>query len=250
MRGLTRRALVQASVAGAAVAATSGAATSGAATSGAATSTAAAAPAPAAFRLLTDDLLNFQAMFTLSAADYGAADLGEVIATVEVIKAAGESRQTFADAYIGRARMVAARADDARRAGHRASARSAYLRAATYYGSALFFVLGTSRPADEASLYAAMQRAWHAATRLFDHPCERVLIPYEGSFLPGYFLRPEGPHRPRPTVILNNGSDATNVDLYVYGGAAAVERGYNALILEGPGQGSMLYDRKIPFRPD
>ena len=51
-------------------------------------------------------------------------------------------------------------------------------------------------------------------------------------------------------MILNNGSDAQNVDLYTFGGAAALERGYNALIFEGPGQGSMLFERKIPYRPD
>jgi hypothetical protein len=54
----------------------------------------------------------------------------------------------------------------------------------------------------------------------------------------------------RPTVILNNGQDSQSVALYAYGGAAALERGYNALIFEGPGQGSMLFERQIPFRPD
>jgi len=77
-----------------------------------------------------------------------------------------------------------------------------------------------------------------------------VRIPYQGSWLPGYFLRPAGPHLARPTVILNNGSDAQNVDLFAFGGAAALERGCNALIFEGPGQGSMLFEREIPYRPD
>ena len=38
--------------------------------------------------------------------------------------------------------------------------------------------------------------------------------------------------------------------MYAFGGAAALERGYHALIFEGPGQGSMLFERQIPFRPD
>src|SRR6202012_168835 len=53
-----------------------------------------------------------------------------------------------------------------------------------------------------------------------------------------------------PTVILNNGLDSQSVALYAYGGAAALERGYNALIFEGPGQGAMLFERQVPFRPD
>ena len=28
-----------------------------------------------------------------------------------------------------------------------------------------------------------------------------------------------------PTIIVNNGSDAQNIDMYVFGGAAALERG-------------------------
>ncbi len=58
------------------------------------------------------------------------------------------------------------------------------------------------------------------------------------------------PRSRRPTIILNNGNDAQNIGLYVYGAAEAVALGYNALIFEGPGQGSMLFLRGIPFRPD
>jgi hypothetical protein len=54
----------------------------------------------------------------------------------------------------------------------------------------------------------------------------------------------------RPTIILNNGEDAQNITLYCYGGATVIERGYNALIFEGPGQGSMLFERQVPFRYD
>ncbi len=96
-----------------------------------------------------------------------------------------------------------------------------------------------------------MQSAWQSATRLFAPRFERVRIPYPGrSSLPAYFLRPPGRRRRRPTVILNNGNDAQNVDLFAFGGAAALERGWNALIFEGPGQGSMWFLHGIPFRPD
>jgi len=134
--------------------------------------------------------------------------------------------------------------------GHRASARGAYLRAATYYGQALFVVPGTRDPYRESTAYSLMQDAWRRAAALFSPSFERVAIPYGGTHLPGYFLKADRSDRPRPTVILNNSSDAQNVDLYVYGGAAALERGYHALIFEGPGQGAMLFQRGVPFRPD
>jgi hypothetical protein len=41
-----------------------------------------------------------------------------------------------------------------------------------------------------------------------------------------------------------------NVDLYAFGGAAAITRGYNALIFEGPGQGSLLFEHDVRIIPD
>ena len=91
-------------------------------------------------------------------------------------------------AFAERALRTEQIADAQLAAGHAVSARSAYLRAATYYDLCLFFVLGTRQHAYEASVYARMQRNWNAAARLFDPPFERVRIPYDGSWLPGYFL--------------------------------------------------------------
>jgi pimeloyl-ACP methyl ester carboxylesterase len=38
--------------------------------------------------------------------------------------------------------------------------------------------------------------------------------------------------------------------MWAFGAAAGLERGYNVLIFEGPGQGSMLFERQVPFRYD
>jgi hypothetical protein len=125
-----------------------------------------------------------------------------------------------------------------------------YLRAATYYDMCLYFILGTTARAQEAAAYTAMDRCWQGASALSDPPFERVRIPYQGTWLPGWLLRPDSRPGRRPTVILNNGQDSQSVALYAYGGAAALDCGYNALIFEGPGQGAMLFERQVPFRPD
>jgi hypothetical protein len=209
----------------------------------------AAASAPP-FQLFAQEDLNFETLFTLGSAGYGCSEVGEVVTLVNRVNAQGASYQTYYDGFIAMARLVDALAGRELAAGHVASARSAYLRAASYYDACLFFVLGTTSRAREADVYAAMQRCWNRASQLFDPPFERVRIPYGRTWMPGYLLRPDTRPIRRPTVILNNGSDAQNVDLYAFGGAAALERGYNALIFEGPGQGSMLFERQIPFRPD
>ncbi len=202
------------------------------------------------FRLFAQQDLNFETLFALGSAGYGCSEVGEVVTTVNRINAQGASYQTYYDGFLAMARTVEAVADSELAAGHVASARSAYLRAATYYDMCLFFVLGTTSRAREADVYAVMQRCWNRASQLFDPPFERVRIPYGRTWMPGYFLRPDALRIRRPTVIINNGSDAQNVDLFAFGGAAALERGYNALIFEGPGQGSMLFEREIPFRVD
>jgi hypothetical protein len=193
---------------------------------------------------------NFQSLFALGGVAAGAGEIGEIIATANAINAAGLSFDTYVGQFLKTARRVGAIAEAAHKAGHRVSARSAYLRSAQYYDQALFFVLGTRRPGREEAIYNAMQRQWNRAAHLFDPPFQAVRIPYAGTYLPGYFMRPPGAKGKRPTVIINNGSDAENIDVWSYGAAAAIERGYNALIFEGPGQGSTLFRRQIPFRPD
>ncbi len=201
-------------------------------------------------KLFEAEDLNFQTLFTLGAAGAGTAEVGEVLTAVDEINAAGPTYETYYDTFVTLAQRVGAIAESDLKAGHVASARSAYLRSASYYDAALYFVLGTSGPDREEATYRAMQQQWDTATQLFEHSIERVAIPYEGTTLPGYLLKPDNSGAPRPTVIVTNGSDAQFVDTYAYGGKAAIERGFNAPLYEGPGQGSMLFERQIAARPD
>ena len=256
---VARRAVLRAGVlgagalgAGAAVATAAGAGAASAMVPASGGATASAAPATGGlppFALFAQADLNFETLIALGSAGYGTSEVGEIVTAVNAINAAGPGYQTYYDVFSATAHRLGALADRELAAGHKVSARSAYLRAATYWDVSLFFVLGTRFHAREASVFAAMQRNWAAACALSDPPWEFVRIPYGKTWLPGYFLRPDTSTVRRPTVILNNGSDGQNVDLVAFGGAAALERGYNALILEGPGQGSVLFEREIPFRP-
>ncbi|HEY1644679.1 MAG TPA: hypothetical protein VGG35_28705 [Streptosporangiaceae bacterium] len=243
-------AAASAALAAPAAAAGHAAAASGPGRAGPAADAATAAARHPAFSLFAQEDLNFETLFTLGGAGYGTSEVGEIVTAVNAINKAGATYQNYFDTFAATARRVGELAGRELAAGHQASALSAYLRAASYWDACLFFVLGTSHRASEAGVYAAMQRNWNSAAQLFDPAFQRVQIPYGNTYIPGYFLRAGTNGIARPTVILNNGSDAQNIDLYAYGGAAALERGYNALIFEGPGQGSMLFEREIFFRPD
>ena len=54
----------------------------------------------------------------------------------------------------------------------------------------------------------------------------------------------------RPTIIVHGGFDSTLEELYSSSAAPALERGYNCLTFEGPGQGGVIRNQNIPFRHD
>jgi hypothetical protein len=215
--------------------------------------------------------LNFETLFSYGETAYGISEIGEVGATAALVQAAlaagGDAAlpayQAYSTQFEALARRLATAADAALAAGHKVSARAKYLRAASYYNDVLFFVLGTDTPGREGEVYAAMQRCWAAAAALLDPVFTRVEIRADVRFpdpaggtspvtrsitMPAYLALAPGAGA-KPTVIINNGSDAQLIDVYAYGAAAAIERGYNALIFEGPGQGSLLFQQNIVFTP-
>ena len=217
----------------------------------AATHTTATAPVNSE-QFFTSSELNFQGLFALGAASYNASQPGEVLETFNRIHARGDTYLAYYEEFLAIGRRTRQRADQAAAAGRQVTARDAYLRATTYLDQALFFVLASKAPtrAQEGRIYREMESAFAAAAARFSPAFKRVSIPYGRRPLPGWLLTPPGSRIRRPTIILNNGSDAQNIDLFVAGGMAAIERGWNALIFEGPGQGSNLFLHSIPFRPD
>jgi pimeloyl-ACP methyl ester carboxylesterase len=57
----------------------------------------------------------------------------------------------------------------------------------------------------------------------------------------------KGKCNPRPTVILGNGFDGSMEELYHLHGAAALERGYNVVCYEGPGQPVVRREQGLGF---
>ncbi|WP_330333950.1 alpha/beta fold hydrolase [Streptomyces sp. NBC_00536] len=219
------------------------------ATDAAATATAEPDPAPGAMKLFTDPGFNFAALLALGAAGMRASEAGEVLTAVNSVNAAGASEQTFSDTFRSWGEKLAA-PPPAGRHGHELPSqtrRLRSLRAAQYFAQSLFYVLGTAKPAEEKAVYLAGLAAWDTFASLCSPAAVRARVPYEGTHLPVWFFRPDGPVEPRPTVILTNGSDGQNVDMWTYGVSAALDRGWNALVYDGPGQGRLLFVEEIPF---
>ena len=179
---------------------------------------------------------------------YGGADSGEMFATAARIKE-GDFESWFSE-WDKRAQNTLARAHADLAGGHAESAREAYLRASTYFRTAEFYLHGDPGDARIMTTSKASERAYAKAAALAGSTWERVEIPYEGTTLPGYFYKVDDTGRPRPTVIFHGGYDSSLEELFFFGGAAAVRRGYNCLTFDGPGQGMPAREQKLFFRHD
>ncbi len=193
-----------------------------------------------------DHDLDFQTRTVLGRAVRGASEVGEVLATVARI----DGEDDWAREWTATARRAEAEAEQARAAGHRVSASSAFLRAATYWACA---VDGLTTMEDSEKLLAtfrAHRRCWDALIDCSEGAFVRMSVPYETTSLPGYLLRPDASGQARPTLVVTNGSDGAISDLWASAAAGALARGWNAFLYDGPGQQSLLFEQHTYFRPD
>ncbi|MGW7486607.1 alpha/beta hydrolase family protein [Streptomyces sp. NPDC054786] len=204
-------------------------------------------PTPGVMTLFKDPGFNFNGLLALGASGYGAGEVGEVLTAVNTINKAGLSAQTYTETF----KEIGDRLRQPPKSGKPGTETTRFraLRAAQYYGQALFFVLGSDTPGSEEQLYKAGHDAWDTFCELSDPAPVTAHIPYRNTPLPVWFFRPDGSGKRRPTVVLTNGSDGQNVDMWTYGVPAALQRGWNALVYDGPGQGRLLFVDHVVFTP-
>ncbi|MEV5943257.1 alpha/beta hydrolase [Streptomyces sp. NPDC051994] len=199
--------------------------------------------------LFEDESFSFETLRAAGFANDGGADLGEVITTVRNISEGDE--EAWLREWKSTAQRVHAIATRAQADGHLVSAREALLRASNYYRTAEFYRRDDPANDPEAKLLSTLAReTFAAAAALMDTPVEAVRIPYEDTSLPGYLFLVDDSGAPRPTVIFTSGFDSTLEEAYFAVAAAALRRGYNVLAYDGPGQGAVLREQQLVFRPD
>ncbi len=177
----------------------------------------------------------------------GSADIGEVISTARKIK--DGDIYSWREQWLKVADRVYNLALDWERNGHAVSASEAYFRAATYFQTAGFYMVA---PEDrEKARYCRRRGGESFKNAIKAHPnITFVNIPYENTTLPAYVARSEKAPGKGPLLIVNTGFDGTAEDSFNGVAWAAMKRGYHCLIFEGPGQGEMIMEKNLPFRPD
>jgi alpha-beta hydrolase superfamily lysophospholipase len=180
------------------------------------------------------DLDLYLQAFPLNFQTYGGAAAGEAFYAASWVNE--KNLESWVHEWGALAARLEAEGATALRKGHGVSAREAYLRSYTYYRTATL-CLRVADPRFRNTLQT-MRSCFQRAAGLF----EPIEIPYEGSVLPGYFVRAGDGDERRPTVIVIGGGEHFCEELYFWGGAAAAQRGYNALLVDIPGQGGTPFD--------
>lgn len=209
--------------------------------------------------VFNDPTFSFQLLRTVGSSYYGGADIGECISTAYRIKE-GDFESWYSE-WFKTAERVRKLGDDSLSSEYSVSAHQAYLRASSYYRTAEFFL--HENPSDpriietwQKSVDCFLKAAEH-----FPHSFESIEIPYEETTIPAYFYKSPFPMHdnknrqspsssPKPTLVVHTGFDGTQEELYSQCVVAALQRGYNCLTFEGPGQGRVIRKQGIPFRYD
>lgn len=199
-------------------------------------------------RFIRDDDFDDQFARTLSAAASGCADLGEAFATADRI-VPGDLDSWYQE-WARTAGEVRDEADDSVDAGHLASGSECFLRASEYYRQAFYYARDDLESPVLLDTYAAHRASFLAALPALPFRAEAVEIPYQDTTLNGYLFRPDDEDGSRPTVIAPAGYDSTAEAGYAATAVDALRRGLNCLVFEGPGQGGVLYEQRLFFRPD
>jgi hypothetical protein len=189
-----------------------------------------------------DESLDGQLQRSVGKGNSGMANVGECLAIAELITPG--DRDSWYRTWSGFGDRLVEQARSTLTAGHRVSARGSLLRAAEYFRQAFFFHRDNLDGDELRSAYASSVNAFRDALPLMDHHAEVL-----SDGLSGYFFAPSDAGGPRPTILHIGGYDGTAEELFD-AVAPAIERGFAFAAADGPGQGSMLYDQRVPMRPD
>src|SRR6478752_3675261 len=135
----------------------------------------------------------------------------------------------------------------------RAKAGSRFTAAEDYFLASLYHTIGEHfiPPASPERLasYKEVLRTFDLGREASHHPVERVLVPFEGTTLPAYFV-PGLDQGARPAAIFICGLDTTKELWYLRARLQFAVRGVSALFIDTPGIGEALRLQKLVKRKD
>lgn len=197
--------------------------------------------------LSSDEDFHFELLRVLGLAPYEGADISEVLIAANQITPG--DMESFNKAFTDLADRVQQQAQDINVSRFPVSARNAYFKAASYFRSADFYLHGNWTDPRINSLWDKQLAAFDKALALIPVPGERVVLKACNFSIPVIFYGSGLPGK-QPTLILGNGYDGSQEELYHVWVKAALERGMNVITYEGPGQPTVRRQQDLGFIPN
>ena len=193
--------------------------------------------------LFTDSEMDFQILRSLGADAAGGGTVGEIL--IAALQIEDGNPASWSAAFLSLAERLEKDGAARLERGHTVSARESFLRASSYYRAAEYY--GDPLSEDTRSWGMKCRETFLKAMKHFPWKTEAVFIPTgkDEDFYPGYFITQGKGGKRRKTLIAQSGFDGTAEEMFLSVGRAALDRGYNVLLFEGPGQAG-----KRRFHPD
>jgi pimeloyl-ACP methyl ester carboxylesterase len=198
--------------------------------------------------LSKDDNFNFEILATLGLAVYGGSDVGPVLGAANNLKA-GDFKN-FSDSFSALAFSTKEAAQQTELESNAVNARDTWYAAASYFRAADFYLHSNWSDPLIMSLWAEQRNAFDKANAALPIPGERVRLAANNFTVEAIWYAPSMETTLRPTIILGNGYDGSQEDLYHTVVVPALARGWNAITYEGPGQPTVRREQGIGFIPD
>lgn len=216
------------------------------------------------YKLSEDPEFAFILEETLSLSNNFGASTGEVLRAASQIKP-GDFESWYSE-FKFLADAIHDQADAINATRYPVSAREAYFRSATYYRSADFFLHGNISDPRIYTLWDSAIADFDKAIALLPKPAERVNLTatnftVPAIFYPGHDQSAASSHEgqatakrcnaaKRPTIIVGNGFDDSQEESYHMLGRSIIDRGWNFVSYEGPGQPTVRRQQDIGFVPN
>jgi dienelactone hydrolase len=195
-----------------------------------------------------DEDWSLQTMRLLAQVAVGGADLFECSRTAARIGDQTTDGEVWQREWARTAEEVAAAGQAALAEGLTTTGRRALVRSCSYWRHSEFFLKPDDPRREHA--YRTGTANFQKAAELSDGLIERIHVPFEGTTMDGYIIRPDNSGKKRATVLFLGGADSWAEELYFLGGTEFPSRDMNVVVVDTPGRGSSLRFKKLYSRPD
>ncbi len=178
-------------------------------------------------------------------------ELDAICSPLTEVAAKGDDEGTtqFMQSFVDMGDRLLSMANEDIEHGRSLSAGEKLVRASTYFITAER-MQGPHTP-ERAALYAKFLETFQKGVTLRKDNCEFVSIPYGDSYLSGLLVAAASGEKRHPCMVLINGLDVTKEILYGMRWAEAFsKRGISTLVLDQPGSGDALRQRKLTAFPE